>query len=404
MFRFSLYGFLKNQRYFEPFLYLAFLEKGLSYFEIGILVAIRFVSVNIWEVPSGALADLYGRRKAMVMAFAAYIVCFITLALFSPLPLLAAGMFFMGIGDAFRTGTHKAMILTWLEREGRAGEKTKVYGYTRSWSKVGSAVSALIAGTLVFMQGNYVSIFWFATIPYAIDLINLATYPAFLDVKRSGRVEMRGVLGHLKETWIRLLSHRETRTVIVEAMSFHGLYETCKDYLQPIVMAFALTAPFLAGIEGSKRTAVLIGIVYSLLHLLESVAARKSHTLSEKAGSDDRAATFIWAALAVVMLAMLPFLRGQALLPAIAGFVVLAILNNVFRPNVVSRLGGMTQENLRATVLSVESQAKAIFVMIVAPGLGWLVDHYGFMPIAVLGILVAGSMIVMRARSPVIAN
>ena len=29
LFRFSLYGFLKNQRYFEPFLVLVFLEKGL---------------------------------------------------------------------------------------------------------------------------------------------------------------------------------------------------------------------------------------------------------------------------------------------------------------------------------------------------------------------------------------
>jgi uncharacterized membrane protein YfcA len=40
LFRFSLYGFLKNQRYFEPFLVLAFLEKGLSFFEIGLLITL----------------------------------------------------------------------------------------------------------------------------------------------------------------------------------------------------------------------------------------------------------------------------------------------------------------------------------------------------------------------------
>ena len=36
LFRFSLYGFLKNQTYFEPFLVLAFLEKGLNFGMIGL--------------------------------------------------------------------------------------------------------------------------------------------------------------------------------------------------------------------------------------------------------------------------------------------------------------------------------------------------------------------------------
>ena len=59
--RFCLYGFLKNQRYYESFLVLAFLEKGLSFFVIGLLVAFREVAVNIMEIPSGAIADVWGR-------------------------------------------------------------------------------------------------------------------------------------------------------------------------------------------------------------------------------------------------------------------------------------------------------------------------------------------------------
>ena len=31
LFRFSLYGFLKNQRYFEPLLFLVLVDKGLSF-------------------------------------------------------------------------------------------------------------------------------------------------------------------------------------------------------------------------------------------------------------------------------------------------------------------------------------------------------------------------------------
>ena len=36
----------------------------------------------------------------------------------------------------FRGGTHKAMILDWLRAQGRESERTRVYGFTRSWSKI----------------------------------------------------------------------------------------------------------------------------------------------------------------------------------------------------------------------------------------------------------------------------
>jgi hypothetical protein len=60
LWRFCLYGFLKNQKYYEPFLVLFFLEKGLSYTLIGALLGFREICINLMEFPSGALADLYG--------------------------------------------------------------------------------------------------------------------------------------------------------------------------------------------------------------------------------------------------------------------------------------------------------------------------------------------------------
>jgi hypothetical protein len=52
LFRFCLYGFLKNQRNFEPFLILVFREKGLSFGAIGILIGFREICINILEVPA----------------------------------------------------------------------------------------------------------------------------------------------------------------------------------------------------------------------------------------------------------------------------------------------------------------------------------------------------------------
>lgn len=157
--RFSLYGFLKNQRYYEPFLILAFLEKGLSFFVIGVLISFREICVNLFEVLSGAAVDLYGRRRSMVLSFSSYIVSFLIFAASSELWTLFAAMLFFALGEAFRTGTHKAMIFDWLEEQGRGNEKARIYGVTSSWSQIGSAVSVLIAALIVPLEGRYSRVF-----------------------------------------------------------------------------------------------------------------------------------------------------------------------------------------------------------------------------------------------------
>ena len=46
---------------------------------------------------------------------------------------------------------------------------------------MGSALNALIAAGLVFYTGDYRIMFLASVVPYALDLINLAFYPAALD-------------------------------------------------------------------------------------------------------------------------------------------------------------------------------------------------------------------------------
>jgi len=394
--RFCLYGFLKNQLYFEPFLILAFRARGLDYFQIGLLVALRYVVLAIVEIPSGAIADLWGKRRTMVVAFSVYIVAFGILALTGRLFLMGTAMALLGLGDAFRSGTHKALILSWLTIHDREDESTQIYGITRSWSKLGSSLSALIAGCLVFFQGEYTSVFWFAIIPYALDLINLATYPAELDEISINKPSLAEIWEHLHTAMRDIVDSHNLPLLLTESMCFHGLYASCKDYLQPIVMAAAVSLPFFVGVDLPQRTALLIAIVFSLLHLLESAAARASHILGGKDKNNERAARIIWAAQALVMFGLLNFLFDGNYWVSIAGFLALAILNNLFRPNVIGRIATESPPATRATVLSAESQLKSIFVAIMSPLLGLAVDASGFWPVAACGVLV--SLVMTLAR------
>jgi MFS family permease len=116
-YKFSLYGFLKNLRFFEPFLYLFFLEQGLNFLQIGALITIREITRNVLEIPAGVLADSLGRRRIMVMAFSFYIISFFVFYISVSYGLFIVAMFCYSFGDAFRTGTHKAMIFTYLKNK-----------------------------------------------------------------------------------------------------------------------------------------------------------------------------------------------------------------------------------------------------------------------------------------------
>jgi len=415
LFRFSLYGFLKNQRYFEPFLILIFLEKGLSFFWIGLLIGFREVCINVMEIPTGAIADLYGRRRCMVASFAAYIFSFAVFASSTEVWQLFAAMFLFACGDAFRTGTHKAMILDWLRRQGRANAKTKTYGYTRSWSKIGSAVSVVIAAALVFYRGRYSDVFWFSIPPCILNLINLGTYPKYLDGELNKATSMKVVLEHLWSVGRQMLRRVELRRVLIESMSFEGVYKSVKDYLQPVLKQLALALPVFIALPDKHRAAILVGAVYFALHMLSGVASRQAHRIEERWGGEEPTARRLWWAVFLVygMLVPLLYFQGRTgtveTAAIVLAFVVLSVLQNVWRPVTVSRYDTHSDAEFSATILSVDSQAKSIFTMIAAPLLGLTVDLVSptgvtgaaknFWPVGLLGLLVAGSILVFR-RTP----
>ena len=415
--RFSLYGFLKNQRYHEPFFVLALVEQGLSFLDVGLLIAARELVVNLLEIPSGALADLFGRRRCMVLSFAAYIGALVLFGLAPGLALLYVAMVLYAIGDAFRSGTHKAMIFAWLKAEGREDDKAEVYGYTRSWSKRGTAVAALVGAGIALGAGDFTTVFWSTLIPYALNLANLASYPSTLEggaatAKRSVGGAMRSAARGLAEA----LRGRGLRRLVGESMVFHGSHKLTREYLQPLVEASILALPFAAltidaapstGDEASFRgTVVALGLVYFALGLIESAASRRAGRFSTWRGGPDAATRWLWwVNLAGYAAMLIAFALGWSVIAMVVFVVQTGVLHNLFRPVQLARFDEHTPEALQATVLSAESQSKALFVVVLAPFAGWLIDHghaagsadVALWPLAALG--AGGALVVALARS-----
>jgi MFS family permease len=403
LFRFSLYGFLKNQQYYEPFIILALLEKGLSFFSIGLLIGFRELCVVFLEIPSGAIADLYGRRRSMILSFFSYIASFVIFAFGARLGVLFVAMFFFAIGEVFRTGTHKAMIFDWLQRQGRLDQRTKVYGFTRSWAKIGSALSALLAACFVFWSGKYSTVFLFCVFPYAINIVNLIGYPKYLDGEAKKNVSISAAARILAEAIRLSFVRKRLRHLFYESMLWEGVYKVTKDYLQPVLKRFALILPalvalpvFFAQLDETKRSAVVIGVVFAVNFLVMGIFSRNAHRIKDWFGTEDNLVMMLWRAnLMIYGLMTVCLVVGRPLLAAIC-FIGAGALQNVFRPAQISRFDACSSLDMRATILSVESQAKSGAAAIISPIVGYAVDRLSvletaadslFWPASLMGVL-----------------
>ena len=378
-YRFSLYGFLKNLRFFDPFILLIFRSYGLTFFQIGILYSIRDIATNVLEVPTGILADSFGRRRAMVAAFLSYIVSFLMFYFTNDVILLSLAMVLFASGEAFRSGTHKALILEYLKIHNISDLKVAYYGLTRSASQLGSAVNALIAAGLVFYTGSYRLMFLASIIPYLLDLFNVISYPKTLDGKmhliRKGEfwTRIRSTLVAFRMT----LSEGFVLRALLNSSSFTGIFKSVKDYLQPILAVFALSIAMFSSLEDTQREAVIIGLVYFGIYLLTSLASRRAFRFSERFSNLSMAINISYLfGTGLIFLSGLMTHMEFALVSVIC-FIGLFIVNNLRRPINVGFISDQISSGVMASGLSAEALFTTIFSGIFAPLMGYLVDSFG---------------------------
>lgn len=378
-YKFCFYGFLKNLRFFEPFLILFFLDKNITFLQIGILYAIREVFINILEIPSGIIADVFGRKKSLIVSFLFYIISFLIFFTSDSYYGFIIAIIFYAIGDAFRTGTHKAMIFDYLKIKGWKDQRVHYYGHTRSWSQMGSAISSLLAALIVFYTGNFKSIFIFSTIPYLLDLLLITTYPKVLDGKNiysktdSIKERLYKVLRDFKFSF----KNKQILKAIANLSVHSGFHRAIKDYLQAVIQTFALSIPVLLALSDNQRSAILIGILYFIIYFSTSYASRKAGKLKDKLKSIELVLnSTMYIGFSLAFLSGIFFHYGFYF-ASIMFYIGIYLIENLRNPIGVAYVSELYQDNILATALSANSQAKSLLAAIIAPIIGFLADKFG---------------------------
>ena len=391
-YKFCFYGFLKNLRFFEAFFILYLRQKGLSYTEIGSLYALRELVTNFSEVPTGIIADTYGRKKSLVFSFVAYIISFLLFFTGSSYLWFLGAFLLYGLGDAFRSGTHKAMIMDYLKMKGWSSQKIDYYGHTRACSQRGSALSSLIAGWIVFISGDYQMIFLLSVIPYLINMFLILSYPAELDTSvRKKYLSIKDSLRDLR----RVLKTPGLWKIMHSAAVFTAYQKAVKDYIQPVMKQVALALPFLWAFQADKRTGLFIGLMYFILYLLTSQA-------SLSAGKWERyfqnlPLKTLWVGFLAGVLGGYFFHLNNCFL-SLLFFALIYIIESLRKPVLTGYLSDQVPNEILASVLSAQSLYRTLLTSVLAVTFGYVADilGLGYALVVVSGVLLLLSLFAGR--------
>jgi MFS family permease len=374
-YKFSAYGFLKNLRFFDAFFILFLIEKGLSFTQIGILYALREISINIFEIPSGMLADTFGRKRALILSFLVYIISFICFYVSSHFGIFVIAFILYGIGDAFRSGTHKGMIMDYLKQHNLSEHKITYYGHTRSWSQRGAALSSLIAGFILFTQGNYQDIFLFSTLPYVLNIILIISYPKELDKIKPASETKRQAMRMIFSSFFTVMKDLRVIRLISHSALYSAYLKAIKDYIQPLMIQVAILLPLLQNVERDQQNGLSIGVFYFIIYLITSYASR-SASIFEQGNRKNIVTLTLLVGFIAGMLSGFLYQQGLHVL-ALISFVMIYIIENIRKPILTGYVADQVPIEILSSVLSVQSLIKTIMTAGIALIFGIFADWMG---------------------------
>jgi MFS family permease len=224
-----------------PLYALLFADTGLSEAEISALFAVWSLTGFLAEVPTGALADRWSRRGALVLASLLEAAGFLLWTALPSLAWFAVGFVLWGIGGALASGSAEALIY-----EGLADPST----YTRVSGRLDAArlvtqVPTAFAATALFALGGYALVGWASV---ATCLVAAALAARFPEVPRrpdgAAAESVRSFAGTLWSGAVEALRRPGLRVVVLAAAVLGGL-DGVEEYW-----------PLMAGDWGVPATAV----------------------------------------------------------------------------------------------------------------------------------------------------
>ncbi len=158
-----------------PILMLYFKETGLSNEQAFQLKAFYSITIVLMEIPSGYMADLWGRKNTLILGAVLGTLGFVIYSFQQSYFAFLCAEITLGLGQSFISGSDSAMLYDSLKASKREREYTRFEGLNTAIGNIAEASSALLGGALasisIVLPFQIQTVIAFLAVPAAITLV-----------------------------------------------------------------------------------------------------------------------------------------------------------------------------------------------------------------------------------------
>ena len=312
-----------------PVIVLFYQENGLSMQDVLILKGIYSIAVVILEIPSGYLADVWGRKKTLILGAILGCLGFLVYSVSYGFTGFLLAELILGIGSSFISGSDSALLYDSLLKMKREKEYLKQESRLVSIGNFAEAISAIAGGSLAlislrtpFILQSFVA---FIAIPSAFLLQDINR-----DIKKS-KTGFKQILLIVKFS---LWDNPKLRWNIMLSSVIGCATLTLAWFIQP----------YLKDLDMEVST---IGVVWTMLNLTVGFVALFAHRVEKYLGKT-RTSIFIVVGISggFILSGWFHSLIGVGIL------FCFYFIRGIATPVLKDYINSITESNMRATVLS----------------------------------------------------
>lgn len=326
--------------------------RGFSLVEIGVAESVFHVASLLFEIPSGVISDVFGRKKSMIMSQCMFIIS----ALFMMLSETMAGVYLALVLDAlgynFASGAREALAYDSLKRAGEEEWYDKYASTEMMIYRIGNASATLCAGLALVL--GYKKAYFIDMVLGVLCLyfsFSLKEVPA-ASQKSSDKIAVR-IVDCIKESIGFLIhNHRASRLMfwnafigaIATLVCFFLQAELKETGIEGMLLGPALFIIGLGGAAGAKLVQYFSGWKYGKISVM---------------------------CVAGVLLGAVSVITGCPLIMCLGGFMA-SLFDDLLQVRSDILLNQMIPSSQRATLISVASLCFSVVMIVLSPVIGWV--------------------------------
>ena len=337
-----------------PIIVLFFQEHGLSLTQVMLLQAIYSLSVALFEIPSGYIADIFGRKQTIVLSTIFAFIGYLVFSFYGGFYAFAVAQVLIGIGGSLMSGSDSAIIYDTLLETNNKTSYTKIEGRSYAIGNFSEAFAGILGGFLA-VGSIYLPIYvqtgiLFFSIPIALTLVE----PTMHEENKLDR-SFSAIMGAVR---FAILDHAKLRWLIIYSSAMGVATLSMAWFAQPFFKEVGVPLAY-------------FGILWAGLNFSAGLTSFNAHQFDKK---ENNYKLLIYLSLAMFISFILLGFNNS--LFGLIFILIIYLLRGIVTPILRNSININTTSNKRATVLSVRSFIIRISFAICAPILGYIAENY----------------------------